>query len=132
MRFSLFLIFLLSTFALTVVCVDATGVGSPLDSKKIEVKKALTRLRRAQTADKEARIIPPIAASYYLLHSKPSMSIQPSQILHAVEDNTPLPKAAKAVIAVIGVGVITGAIVGAVMITKVLHRAILSSGSDAV
>ncbi|KAK1932246.1 hypothetical protein P3T76_012240 [Phytophthora citrophthora] len=125
MRFSLCLLLLV---AFTVVCTDATRVGSTPDSKKMEVKKALNRLRRVH---KEERIVPPVAAYYYALHSTPSASTQSSQILHAVEDNTPLPKAAKAVIAVVSVGLITGAIIGTVMLTKMLNKAILSTGSDA-
>ncbi|KAG1698046.1 hypothetical protein DVH05_015529 [Phytophthora capsici] len=119
MRFSLILILLLSTFALTVVCTDATDGDSPLDSKKMGVKKALTRLRKMHSADTEERNP---AAFYYLLRSKPSTSIQSSQILHAVEDGRPLPKAAKAFIAVVSVGIITGAIVGTAMIAKMLNK----------
>ncbi|KAG1696338.1 hypothetical protein DVH05_018470 [Phytophthora capsici] len=87
----------------------------------MEVKKALTRLRRTHRADTEGRNV---AAYYHLLHSSP----QSSQVLHAVKYD-PLPKAVKAVIAVVAVGVITGAVVGAVMLTKMISQAILSMGS---
>ncbi|KAG1696325.1 hypothetical protein DVH05_015521 [Phytophthora capsici] len=128
MRFTLYLVLL----ALAVVCRDATCVGSPPDSKKMEVKKALTRLRRIHRTDTENRmIIPPYAAFSNLLHSTSTTSAQSSQILHAVQDNTPLPKAAKAFIAVLSVGIITGAVIGSVMLTKMLNKAISPTDSDA-
>ncbi|KAG1696326.1 hypothetical protein DVH05_015522 [Phytophthora capsici] len=121
MRFSFWLILLVATFALTVTSTYATDVSSPSDSKKLEVKKALTRLRKMHSADKEERN--PAAAAHYYLHSP-----QSSQILHAVEDGRPLSKGAKAFIAVVSVGIITGAIVGSIMLVK---KVISQPDSDA-
>ncbi|KAL3661645.1 hypothetical protein V7S43_013404 [Phytophthora oleae] len=135
MRFCFYLVLLVSTFALTLVGTEATALGnvaSTSDSKKMEVKKALTRLRRIHRAETEERmIVPPFAAYYNLLHSTSTTSTQSSQILHAVEDNTPLPKWAKAVVALVSVGIITGAVVGAVMITKMFNKALDTTGSEA-
>ncbi|KAK1932244.1 hypothetical protein P3T76_012238 [Phytophthora citrophthora] len=132
MLFKFYLILLVSAFFVYTEATSSGKVGSTSNTKS-ELKKTLSRLRSrvAETEESRWMVVPPVAAYYYSLHSTPTTSAQSSQILHAVEDNTPLPKAAKAIIAVVGVGVITGAIVGSVMLTKMLNKVFLSTGSDA-
>ncbi|KAF1786842.1 hypothetical protein GQ600_6936 [Phytophthora cactorum] len=85
---------------------------------RIDFDKKVLRLKRRQERDDEERK-PPVAAYYYLLHSSPTTSTQASQILHAVEDDKPPPKD---FLTVVGLGVITGGVVGAVKITQMVNN----------
>ncbi|KAK1932243.1 hypothetical protein P3T76_012237 [Phytophthora citrophthora] len=123
MRLSFYLILFVSTSLACTEALPLGAAGSPSDSMKMEVKKTLTRLRRVHVEETEDRMfIPPIAAYSNLLHST-TTSTQSSQILHAAANHRPLPKEIKAVIAIIGVGIVTGAIITSAVLTTIITKA---------
>ncbi|KAF4138080.1 hypothetical protein GN958_ATG06164 [Phytophthora infestans] len=71
---------------------------------------------RRQQPNEEERMAPNFAAMSNLLHSTPSG--QSSQILHAVENHEPLPKWAKALVVLLGLGVVAGGTVAAVKVSQ--------------
>ncbi|ETL42514.1 hypothetical protein L916_06677 [Phytophthora nicotianae] len=93
----------------------SSAEGVTIDNAR-DTANIIQRLRGSQKLQNEERvvIIPPFAAYYYHLHSTPAASAQSSKILHAVEKHESLPKGANRLLAVIGLGMVTGVVIGSV------------------
>ncbi|KAG7383202.1 hypothetical protein PHYPSEUDO_003936 [Phytophthora pseudosyringae] len=101
------------------------------DHDRVALTKAIRHLRRRHKAGGEDRmVVPPVAAYYYMLHSTPTTSTQSYNILHAVEDDIPLSKGAKAVIAVVSVGLAAGIVgTGVFKLMQILTNSADTRGS---
>ncbi|OWY95627.1 RxLR effector protein [Phytophthora megakarya] len=93
--------------------------GSVLNSKGFKVY----RLRGGQNENNEERMITPPYAAMMNVLSHSTTPTQSTQILHAVENKTPLPKWAKALIVVLTIGVGAGVVVGGVKLNSALNKA---------
>ncbi|KAF4141972.1 hypothetical protein GN958_ATG08861 [Phytophthora infestans] len=87
----------------------ASSSNNPtLNNDRMDSAITFRRLRVHKPEEEERWVAtPPIAASFKLMQKK---SAQSSQMLHAAENDTPLPTAVKALIVLMGLAMTTGAI----------------------
>ncbi|KAG1706393.1 hypothetical protein DVH05_001540 [Phytophthora capsici] len=113
--------FFLSVLVAVVIASRANVAGAE-DTTRVNAEPRNKLLR-----DDEERVGVP-GAAWYATHvmNKPSkLSTQTSQqILHAAQNHEPLPKWAKALIVLIGLGIVSGAAVAGVKITHAMTNSI--------
>ncbi|KAF4138077.1 hypothetical protein GN958_ATG12686 [Phytophthora infestans] len=122
MRSTLTVVVLVVTFLeIYMVCADAedTALTNRADTKSDTKLTDFVRNLRGQNVKDEERTVN-YAAMSNLLHS--TLSGQSAQILHAVESHKPLPKWAKALLVVLGLGMVSGSIFGSIKLTQAITR----------
>ncbi|KAK1941014.1 hypothetical protein P3T76_007720 [Phytophthora citrophthora] len=112
--------FLLTVFVAAIIANGANVAGAE-DTARANPESHNKRLR--DNLDDEERVAV-AGAAWYATHvmNKPSkLSPQTSQqILHSVQNDEPLPKWAKAIIVLVGLGVVSGAAVAGVKISQTM------------
>ncbi|ETL95719.1 hypothetical protein F441_06850, partial [Phytophthora nicotianae CJ01A1] len=134
MRFACFLALLVPTFTASDKGIASAVEAAPgdvvrvPDMKRIDPDSKIRRLRKRKKPESEERmIVPPYAAMMNVMHSTSTTSTtstQSSQILHSMKDHTPLPKWAKALVAVLSVAAAAGIVVGGVKLTQWLNQSL--------
>ncbi|EEY62883.1 secreted RxLR effector peptide protein, putative [Phytophthora infestans T30-4] len=123
MRSTLTVVVLVVTFLeIYMVFADAedTALTNRADTKSDTKLTDFVRNLRGQNVKDEERTVPNYAAMSNLLHSTPSG--QSAQILYAVENHKPLPKREKALLVVLGLGMVSGGIFGSIKLTQAITR----------
>ncbi|GMF16842.1 unnamed protein product [Phytophthora fragariaefolia] len=97
---------------------NTNGIATAADGKFTEVKKIIYRLRAKQKAGGEERIVP-VGAIWLAATGGHTSSTE--SVMHAVEYDEPLPKWAKAIVAIIGIGLAAGTIYGGIKLSQTLN-----------
>ncbi|ETI49220.1 hypothetical protein L914_06649 [Phytophthora nicotianae] len=135
MRFACFLVLLATTFTASdknfANSVEAAlgDVARVSDMKRIDPDSKSPRLRGRKKPESEERMmaVPPYAAMTNVMHSTSTTSTtskQSPRMLHSMEEYKAQPKRAKALAALLTIGMLSGAFIGGFKLTEWIRNAL--------